>query len=266
MNFFWGVLLMISVLQASDSVLTLHHIATAEQFDSLSVIATDAYVYLSSAPKDPEISRFIFIRHGESTSNAEKCIAGRTQNVDLSEKGKTQASKAGERLGSTNCEIHALYSSPSIRAQNTASRFYEGMTIVTDERLYEKFYGPYEGANEEQYQPVKELEEGENSGGDKLFIDKFKFKAHPEMESMSDIHVRVTQFLLEKEDLHKGENVIVATHNGVMKSLFMASLAEMGFDVDYRSFILGNASVLVIEVGDFGVKVKAATGLSYKCL
>lgn len=245
-----------------DSAL-LNHVASSEQFNSLPIIAADAYAYLRSNKETTNCSRYIFIRHGESTSNVEKSIAGRTQDVDLSIKGKDQAIKAGINLADTEITINAIYSSPSLRAKNTASLVHV-REIETDERLYEKFYGPYEGASDEEYTPVKESEEVDNSGSDKLFSDKFKFKAHPEMESIAEIYVRVAQFLREKHLNHEGHNVIVATHNGVMKSLFIAHAAELGFDVDYRSFILDNAAVLIVEVEKSSIRVKAAHGLTYK--
>lgn len=242
--------------------LSLNHVASNEHFNNLSMISLDAYEYLRSL-RETKCSRYIFIRHGESTSNAEKCIAGRTEDVDLSPKGSDQARMAGAKLAATEVQIHAIYTSPSLRAKKTAALVIDGVQIE-DKRLYEKFYGPYEGATEEEYRPVKEAEEVDNSGAHKLFHDKFKFKAHPEIESMSDIYIRVASFLKEKHTQHQGQNVLVATHNGVMKALFIASAAESGYDVDYRSFILNNAALLIVEARESGFKVVAAQGLVYK--
>jgi broad specificity phosphatase PhoE len=84
------------------------------------------------------------------------------------------------------------------------------------------------------------------------------------MESMSDVYYRVLNFLREKHQIHLGVNVVVTTHNGVMKALFMYASAIQGFDVDYASFDLGNASILVVEVNDNEVCVVAASGLRYR--
>jgi broad specificity phosphatase PhoE len=267
-KFFIGALLM-SLLLAANSYLeidssALRYVDSAPLFNAIPTIATDAYDYLGQAKKTKEVSRFIFVRHGESTSNAEKSVAGRTLDVDLSEKGVQQANEAGKKLAGTKIKIDAIYSSPSRRAINTAQLILNILPIQTDERLYEKFYGPFEGASEQEYKPVKKLEEIDNSGPQKLFVDKFKFKANPKMETMADVYVRVLDFLQEMHKKHQGQNVLVATHNGVMKALFIVAAARQGFDVDYRSFDLENASIVVVEVGDFGIQVPAANGLKYR--
>lgn len=240
---------------------SLLHIDSKTSFNAIPMIAFDAFDYLRFQKESA--SRYILIRHGESTSNAEKSIAGRKMDVTLTPKGIRQAKEAADRLALTAIGIHAVYCSPSKRALETASLFYNKCRPIVDERLYEKFYGPYEGASEEEYRPVRELEEQENTGPHKHFFEKFQFKAHPHMESMSDIHKRVSHFLLEKHEQHEGQNVIVATHNGILKAFFMETAATLGLDVDYRSFIVGNASLLILEVDHQGIKAKATTGFSF---
>lgn len=255
---------------------TLDFVKSVDEFQQIPTIATQAYDYLQNIPVAKAVSRFIFVRHGESTSNQEKSIAGRKLDVVLSENGRDQAQKVGLNLKKREIPLDAVYSSPSARAQQTARLILEELKIQKDlqldEQLYEKFYGPYEGATEQEYAPVKKIEEVHNSGPEKSFEEKFTFKAHPDMESMADIYHRITQFLnkTHEEFLKKvheenaGQNVLVATHNGVMKALFMADAAKRGIVVDYRSFDLGNCSVVVIEVEGNDIRVVATNGLKFK--
>jgi broad specificity phosphatase PhoE len=243
-------------------------VESVEQFYQIPTIAMDASDYLKKAKKTKRISRFIFVRHGESISNQEKSVAGRTLDVDLSEMGISQALETGVMLYENQVSLDAAYSSPSLRAIKTANFILELLahekSPQLDERLYEKFYGPYEGASEQEYAPIKKLEEIENSGPHKTFKEKFTFKAHSEMESLAEVYARTIHFINEVSHKHKGQNILVTTHNGVMKALFMADAAKLGLDIDYRSYDLSNCSVIVIEVEKKEICIKATSGLKFR--
>ncbi|PJD94796.1 MAG: hypothetical protein CK425_10420 [Parachlamydia sp.] len=265
--YLFGIIIMFSQLNAAlSSPRSLTYIKNEREFSEIPAIATEAYGYLKNTPLSPSVTRFIFIRHGESTSNQERTIAGRKLDVGLSEEGIQQAELVGRSL--KNIQIAHFYSSPSLRAQQTVACIEENLCAkapaALDERLYEKFYGPYEGASEQEYAPVKQAEEVENSGLEKTFEEKFAFKYHPEMESMTDVLARVTQFVREKSVPHQGQNVLIGTHNGVLKALFMADAASKGYDIDYRAFILGNCALLVVEVEGSEVRVMASNKLKFK--
>lgn len=244
------------------------YVNSSDVFHQIPPIKNDVYNYLKNNPPSFEKTRYVFIRHGESTSNKEKSMAGRTLDVDLSDKGCTQALTCGLSFQENNIFFDRVYSSPSLRAKRTAELVLEASHQIwmlnLDERLYEKFYGPYEGASENEYAPVKKIEEIENSGPQKSFVDKFHFKAHPDMESMADIHHRVLDFLFDISPQLKGKTILVATHNGVMKALFMADAFQKGFDVDYRSYDLGNCSLLIVEVMENQWEVCATKGLKFR--
>jgi hypothetical protein len=57
----------------------------------------------------------------------------------------------------------------------------------------------------------------------------------------------------------------VATHNGVMKALFMADSAQRGFDIEYRSYDLGNCAILVLEIDENDqMQIVATSGLKFR--
>ncbi len=63
---------------AANENSVLNFIDSNEQFKQVPTIANDAYEYLAK-PIMPHTTRFIFVRHGESTSNKEKTVAENAQ-------------------------------------------------------------------------------------------------------------------------------------------------------------------------------------------
>ncbi len=88
------------------------------------------------------------MRHGQTTESARRSYSGR-RDVPLTEHGRDQARRAGERL--RDAGVDAIYSSPLSRAADTARMIGEatGVPVRVDERLTEVDYGPLEGLNRE---------------------------------------------------------------------------------------------------------------------
>jgi len=87
---------------------------------------------------------FIFVRHGESTWNAERRVQGQTD-VPLSETGLAQAREAAVRIAGK--PVGAVFASPLERARHTAEIINEAlglpMTLIDD--LMEAKLGVLEG-------------------------------------------------------------------------------------------------------------------------
>ncbi|MGA9869822.1 MAG: histidine phosphatase family protein [Rhodococcus sp. (in: high G+C Gram-positive bacteria)] len=87
----------------------------------------------------------ILLRHGRSTSNTAGTLAGRSQGVELDDKGREQAALVAERLGSL--PIEEIVRSPLLRCEQTVEPLSErrGLTPVVDDRLMEVDYGTWTG-------------------------------------------------------------------------------------------------------------------------
>jgi probable phosphomutase (TIGR03848 family) len=87
----------------------------------------------------------ILLRHGRSTSNTAHVLAGRSEGVELDERGREQAAALVGRLGSL--PIRALVSSPLLRCVRTIEPLAAALGIepVIDERLSEVDYGQWTG-------------------------------------------------------------------------------------------------------------------------
>ncbi len=95
--------------------------------------------------KHPETT-FYLVRHGESENNVEGILSSWPEKriFHLTENGREQAKKAGERL--IGKQATRIYSSPITRALETA-RIVSGIIgtdIVVDERLRETDFGIYD--------------------------------------------------------------------------------------------------------------------------
>src|SRR5262249_48937896 len=91
----------------------------------------------------------ILLRHGQSQWNLENRFTGWVD-IDLSDKGKEEAQKAGEKL--RDRQIDVVYTSALKRAINTAKIALESagkgdMELIQDQALNERNYGDLQGLN-----------------------------------------------------------------------------------------------------------------------
>ena len=87
----------------------------------------------------------ILLRHGRSTSNTAHTLAGRSEGVELDEKGFAQAEDLPGRL--VGLPIKALVRSPLLRCRLTLEPLAAALSLqpMVDERLAEVDYGAWTG-------------------------------------------------------------------------------------------------------------------------
>lgn len=87
---------------------------------------------------------FLFLRHGRTDHNASNLIAGSTD-VPLDSTGHSQAAAAADLLA--GCGISAIWSSPMLRARQTAATVAVGLGLVPRliAELAERDWGAWEG-------------------------------------------------------------------------------------------------------------------------
>lgn len=87
----------------------------------------------------------ILLRHARSVANTSHTLAGRTEGVELDEKGRGQADAVVQRIGAL--PIRALISSPLLRCRRTLAPLAErlGLEPELDDRLAEVDYGDWTG-------------------------------------------------------------------------------------------------------------------------
>lgn len=155
------------------------------------------------------------LRHGETSMNSLNQVCG-LSNVALSEKGKSQAFEAAEKLKQKldGTKIDAIYVSPLLRAQETAQAVQTILSknglcpanFVTDARLIEQNYGNFEGKSRLD----KAFEESKR---------QFADKSHNQ-ETLLAIAYRVYDFLEEiKRGKDGSKTVLVVTHGAVCRMI-----------------------------------------------
>lgn len=154
------------------------------------------------------LSRLCLVRHGETDWNAEGRIQGNTD-IDLNDRGCRQAELAGCAL--INAGITALYSSDLRRAWNTAAII--GRQIALEPRLMpslrERHYGFFEGVT---YTDARKLHP-------EAFARYEQRDPHCDFEtgeSLETLLLRVSGGLEQILAAHRGENVAVVLHGGVL--------------------------------------------------
>ena len=172
------------------------------------------------------------LRHGTTEWNSLHKIQGRTD-ILLDDLGREMARQTGERLKERGIRFDKVYSSPLKRAVRTAELITPGCRIVTDERLIEMDYGPYEGAS--LTEPPAEII---------TFFSDFKNNPAPEgMESLASVVERAGAFLEDIRDL--SGNILISTHAIAMKGLL--EYLTPGSNGAYWSKNIGNCAVYKAE-------------------
>ena len=127
----------------------------------------------------------------------------------------------------------AVYSSPLIRAVQTAKILAPDAEPIIDERLIEMDYGPYEGMDLQNLAPEVIT----------FFSDFVHNPAPTGMEPLSDVVARVGAFLEELR--HTEENILISTHAIAMKGILeYLTPASNGA---YWSKFIGNCAVYTAQ-------------------
>ncbi|SOJ55832.1 Phosphoserine phosphatase 1 [Mycobacterium simulans] len=87
----------------------------------------------------------LLLRHGRSTSNTAGILAGRSEGVDLDDKGRAQATGLIDRIGTL--PIRAVVTSPLLRCRRTVEPLADALCLapVIEDRLAEVDYGEWTG-------------------------------------------------------------------------------------------------------------------------
>jgi len=193
------------------------------------------------------MTRLLLVRHGQSTWNAQGRIQG-WADPPLDETGHEQARRLALRLAAEGHSISAIYSSPLLRAHQTAEAVGLALelTVQTDDRLKENDVGLLAGLTGDEIERQfpewiaarrASLEGVPPPGGESR--DAFAKRA---VAVMGDIVAH-----------HLDQTVAVVSHGGTL-GVYLAHLLEMPI---HRSlpFQFDNTSLSVVKVGERRVRL-----------
>ena len=189
------------------------------------------------------MSKLILLRHGESKWNLENRFTGWT-NVDLTEKGKREAKKAGVLLLKNQFEIRSVFVSYLKRAIKTSKICLNQLKkddyeLVYDWRLNERHYGKLQGLNKaetakkfgenqvliwrrsyETPPPALAPDDKRHPKYDILYKDVQR-NLLPAAESLKDTLNRVKPLWIDKilSKIKSGENVLIVAHGNSLRAI-----------------------------------------------
>jgi probable phosphomutase (TIGR03848 family) len=157
----------------------------------------------------------ILLRHGRSTSNTAGILAGRSEGVDLDDRGREQAAGLIDRIG--DLPIRAVVTSPLLRCRRTVEPLAEALSLepLVDDRLAEVDYGEWTGRKlgELTNEPLWRVVQAHPSAA-----------VFPGGEGLAQVQARAVAAVREHDrrlaDQHGGDALWVAcTHGDVIKAL-----------------------------------------------
>ncbi|MGK2869969.1 MAG: histidine phosphatase family protein [Mycobacterium sp.] len=162
----------------------------------------------------------ILLRHGRSTSNTAHTLAGRSEGVDLDDKGREQAQALVARIG--DLPVKAIVRSPLLRCERTVEPLAAalGLEPTVDERIVEVDYGAWTGRTigELVKEPLWKVVQQQPSAA--IF---------PDGEGLAEVQARAVTAVREHDRRlaaeHGGDVLWVAcTHGDVIKAVLADAL------------------------------------------
>jgi phosphoserine phosphatase len=198
--------------------------------------------------------RFLLVRHGESTYNAEGRIQGQ-QDAPLSARGREQAARIGERLRSY--QFDACYASDLSRAADTARAIMHHHPNVPFELtalLREIKFGIFEGRIMPEIAEMYPEEYAQWMEDRRAFVP-------PGAESgdaLSERAGRALHWLRERG--HSGTVLVVA--HGAILNAFLGRFLRLDSEGRHR-FHFDNTALAVVEDEPFGPRLLLANDTSH---
>ena len=174
--------------------------------------------------------RIIMVRHGISLANEKRIYS--PDDIQLSEIGKEGLLKTKDLL--KNFTWEKSFSSPLNRAIETSEIL--GLNdYELDSRIQEMNFGKYKGVSFLEVRTAHREEMVKWKTDDTHIVT--------DGESRFMVYKRVVDFLDEK--VEKGEDILMVTHEGVIRLAFSWALGSMSH---YYRFKIQNASINIIEI------------------
>ena len=161
----------------------------------------------------------VLVRHGQSEWNLKNLFTG-WRDVDLTDKGVTEAREAGRKLKAQGLKFDVAYTSALKRAQRTLDLMLEEMgqtiPIIKNLALNERDYGDLSGLNKDDARKKR--------GEEQVHIWRRSYDiAPPGGESLKDTLARTLPYYVTEilPRVLRGERVLVAAHGNSLRALVM---------------------------------------------
>jgi len=190
------------------------------------------------------VNKLILVRHGLTDWNENGRLMGRSD-VEINARGRTQAERVARALASR--AIEAIYSSPQLRARQTAAPLAEAahQTVVIEPELDEVWLSDaWKGKT------VSELR-----GDDALerIIEDPTYRSDA-IEPIAEVQTRTVAACEHLRELHAGGTVVVVSHGDPLRVIVAHYL---GLDLSvFRRLACDNGSVSEIAFNPRGPRLE----------
>jgi len=173
------------------------------------------------------VTRLLIVRHGQTSWNGSKRFQGWTD-IELDEVGREQALRAAVVLAAQEPDL--IVSSDLSRALDTAQAVADltGRSVVTDERLRERGYGPWEGLTMPEIGERWPAEHDLWRAGRPVALDG--------IETRDELNARAGAAMAEIVEKVGDGTAVVACHGG---SARQAVASVLGWDAETTNTIHG---------------------------
>ena len=165
--------------------------------------------------------RVWLMRHGETARHASAIFTGR-YDVALSDIGRAQAAQAAQRLIRAGCRAGTVYTSPLVRAHETADIAAEklGAVVSPVDGLSEMSLGAWDG------RPISEIRESFPEAYALRGAQMPTYRIDDSSENFYDLRRRVKRAVINIFDDGKSDEILIVSHLGVMRALWSLANAE----------------------------------------
>ncbi|WP_420121528.1 bifunctional RNase H/acid phosphatase [Nakamurella sp.] len=166
-------------------------------------------------PRNGQPTRFLVVRHGQSTFGAQGRFTGR-EDVPLTEIGRSQAAAVARRIAPAGPVV--VLTSPLVRCRETAAAVAgpAAAPLIEDDRLLDEQLGDWTG--------LREAEIGAGWPAELARWRRDPAAAPPGGESFLQVRDRVRPVLTEALSTYRGHAVVLVTHAAVAKMILTTAL------------------------------------------
>ncbi len=199
---------------------------------------------------DGNITKILFIRHGQTDGNIEERVEGSGSDTPVNAVGKEQAYKVAQLLKQRGDKIDALYSSDLKRARETASFIAKAfwLPVILDSLLRERNMGDAEGMLEKDFEARYAPAQAALA---QRYPDRWERWHHTPInhaETNAEVLKRIDQFIKNIVRKYRGKTVAAVTHGlvigiliehhtGLSEDIRNCSIAEFYYDHTTNSLI-----------------------------
>ena len=181
---------------------------------------------------------FHLLRHGEREQG--RVLIGRMPGVGLTTRGRAEIAAVAERLAGDG--VAAIYASPLQRTRESAEILGArlGLPIEFRDDLIELDFGEWTGATFDSIRADPRWQ---------AWSAQRSLSRIPGGESMREVQQRAVEAVLDINERHLGETVVLVSHGDVIRSVLLFAL---GMPLDFYSrieVIQGSISTVQIESG-----------------